>query len=1062
MKLLYTDMWQDISPALVEEARSFAETGKRVFYIAPNSLSFEKERQVLQALPQEASFRITVTRFGQMARYLTLTSVNPKQYLDDVGLTMIFYKVLLDLSEQDLQLYRRVKEDSGFIQQLVDLYQELQTANLTIADLSYLEPAKAADLQLIFQAVESLMTDKNCAVQSSLSFLSQEIKAGRLDLSQVVVIIDGFTRFSAEEEQLVDLLEAACHEVVIGTYASQTAYRTNYLEGHVYQASVAFLTNLRARYQTKASYLASQSLGTSFEQLTQLFEQVTSFSNASLSPLAADDPSVQIWRWPTVKEEIEAMAKKIRQLVQETDYQYKDITVLVGDLSRDQLAIELLFKQFDIPHYVASSQSMKDHPLVNLIDSLERIKRYHYRAEDVLNLLKSGLYGHFEQAAIDQFEQYLLYADIKGRQQFIREFSVNGGQGQYDLPLLNQLREALIGPLDRFLNSRPQKAQSLLKKFNSFLAETGLPENMQLLTQFLSLEERENHQQVWANFVALLEECHLIFGEDKLAVRDFLAILRSGMLAGTYRTLPARVNVVKVQSYDLVMPHHNQLIFAIGLTRDVFPLLHQNKSLLTDEERQLINQKVEQTGRLEIPSRENSQRNLYLALSLFNSADVQLILSYSGPGEGENRSPYLALLEGFGLKEQGAPESKISHYKEVLARLLAVNHLQISQQVEEGQSFWTQALVVLRQQLAAHQLQTEVLDLPITSPLSAEVLSLRFAEQKCQLSVSALTTFYNNQYLYFLRYVLRLQEQTSIHPDARRHGSYLHKILENFMADQSPLTTEAKLTLALEKTRQDKHLGLSYQQSQEDQFSQTILETIAGSVVSALARNQAVSVAGQEVPFDFWLTPKLKVGGLIDRLDTLVDGSQGIVDYKSGDKAFQLIDFYHGLDSQLVTYLQVLKQLNQPLFGAMYLQLTEPQLTLKELKNLDQLAEKAQKTLTYKGVFSEDRKEYLANGFYQLKKGFVSNTYSQEELSRLLAHNQHLFETAYRQIMTGHFLINPYTRDGRTVSGNQLKSITRFSADRHMSYARAFEKFNETGKKQRELLLGLMEENDGN
>ena len=38
MKLLYTDMSQDLTEILTEQATSYAQKGKRVFYIAPNAL----------------------------------------------------------------------------------------------------------------------------------------------------------------------------------------------------------------------------------------------------------------------------------------------------------------------------------------------------------------------------------------------------------------------------------------------------------------------------------------------------------------------------------------------------------------------------------------------------------------------------------------------------------------------------------------------------------------------------------------------------------------------------------------------------------------------------------------------------------------------------------------------------------------------------------------------------------------------------------------------------------------------------------------------------------------
>ena len=79
-------MSQDLTEILTEQATSHAQKGKRVFYIAPNALSFEKERKVLEYLPQSAYFEITVTRFTQMARYFILNTSNPKTQLDDTGL----------------------------------------------------------------------------------------------------------------------------------------------------------------------------------------------------------------------------------------------------------------------------------------------------------------------------------------------------------------------------------------------------------------------------------------------------------------------------------------------------------------------------------------------------------------------------------------------------------------------------------------------------------------------------------------------------------------------------------------------------------------------------------------------------------------------------------------------------------------------------------------------------------------------------------------------------------------------------------------------------------------
>ena len=57
---------------------------------------------------------------------------------------------------------------------------------------------------------------------------------------------------------------------------------------------------------------------------------------------------------------------------------------------------------------------MVHHPLIQVIESLGRIKQFNYQTEDVINLLKTGLYSDLTQAEVDAFEQYLRLCGSKG------------------------------------------------------------------------------------------------------------------------------------------------------------------------------------------------------------------------------------------------------------------------------------------------------------------------------------------------------------------------------------------------------------------------------------------------------------------------------------------------------------------------------------------------------------------------------------------------------------------------------------------------------------------------
>ena len=347
-----------------------------------------------------------------------------------------------------------------------------------------------------------------------------------------------------------------------------------------------------------------------------------------------------------------------------------------------------------------------------------------------------------------------------------------------------------------------------------------------------------------------------------------------------------------------------------------------------------------------------------------------------------------------------------------------------------------------------------------TKTVSADVIEARFpSDEPISLSSSAVTTFYNNQYKYFLQYVLGLQEVETIHPDARNHGTYLHRVFELVMKDDSNHSFDSKLDKAIQTTNLEDDFKFVYKEDEESRYSLTVLEDIARSTATILRDDAQIQVESEEETFDLMIANSVRIRGIIDRVDRLSDGSLGIVDYKSSRNTFDIQKFYNGLSPQLVTYVQALRDKkglseSEHIFGAMYLHMQEPKVDLSSVATTEKILENLAKELTYRGLFLEDEKAYLANGRYHLN----DSLYSQEELDILLAYNQNLYLKAAEQIKKGHFLINPYSEDGKSVQGDQLKAITRFEADRHMPYARKWYKLPR--KDRRQGFLSLMQEEE--
>lgn len=1065
MKLLYTDIRTSLTEILTREAEELVAAGKRVFYIAPNSLSFEKERAVLECLSQQASFAITVTRFAQMARYLVLNDLPAKTSLDDIGLGMAFYKCLAELDPKDLRVYGAIKQDPQFIQQLVELYHEMTTAQMNFLDLKSLtDEDKRADLLLIFEQVTAYLNQGQLAQGSQLSHLIEAIENDKVssDFSQIALVIDGFTRFSAEEERVVDLLHRKGVEIVIGAYASKKAYTSPFTEGNLYQASVEFLHHLGAKYQTPAQDRSqTHEKMDSFDKASRLLESSYDFSELTLDIDEKDRENLQIWSCLTQKEELELVARSIRQKLHDhPELSYKNFCILLGDVTSYQLSLKTIFDQYQIPFYLGRSESMAHHPLTQYVESILRLKRYRFRQEDLINLLRTGLYTDLSQEDIDAFEQYLRYLGINGLPAFQQTFT-KSHHGKFDLERLNDIRLRVLAPLEKLFASRKQKTENLLQKWNTFLKNAALSKQMQELTATMETLEQERQAEVWKAFCHVLEQFATVFAGSQVSLEDFLALLHSGMNLSQYRTIPATVDTVLVQSYDLIAPMTADFVYAIGLTQDHLPKIAQNTSLLTDEERQSLNQATEEGAQLLIASSENLKKNRYTMLSLVNAARKQLVLSApSLLNENESKeSAYLQELVSFGfsriekkIHQKRLSKDDMGSYHSLLSSLVAYHQQAGSSENEQDVTFVKVLARVMGKKLDQKGLTNPALPTsPSSKPLEKETLQALYpADKEFYLSTSGLTEFYRNEYSYFLRYVLGLQEELRLRPDARSHGNFLHRIFERALKLPAENPFDQRLEQAIKETSQEREFEAIYQESLEAQFTKEILLDVARTTGHILRHNPAIETIQEEATFggkdqafiQLDNGRSVHVRGKVDRIDRLkADGALGVVDYKSSLTQFQFPHFFNGLNSQLPTYLAALKREGQQnFFGAMYLEMAEPVQSLLAVKSLAGAVVEASKSMKYQGLFLEKESSHLGE-FYNKNK---ANQLTDEEFQLLLDYNAHLYKKAAEKILEGQFAINPYTENGKSIAPyvQQHQAITGFEANYHLGQARFLEKLD--------------------
>ncbi|WP_251712950.1 ATP-dependent nuclease subunit B [Lactococcus ileimucosae] len=1097
MEIIYTEITQDLTAFLLERAQKALREGKKVYYIVPSSMSFEKEKEILERISSgedTAVFDLLVTRFKQLPYYFDRKDITlqGKVELTQSGLSMLFRKVLKSFSKEELPFYYSLQASPAFLEMLVNLRTELITANLSFEDLP--ESPKNVELSAILHRFEEELS-ASYANFSEFQDFTQNILEGKFtqDLQNVVLIIDGYTRFNAEEESFIAAIQEKVSEIIIGTYASEVDYKLTDFSLSVYKNSLEMLERFQNKFSAKIKYVYSPKSKTVYDKLTDLLKMETNFlqENVKIELNRQDKRHFEIWETENQMAEIEAVAKEIRQKITR-GASFKEFTVLVGDVDTYAIPLQETFELYEIPFFYAREESMSQHPLIIFLESLYAIKKNNYRTNDVVNLLKSNIYRdvNFDQESLDYFEYYVNKYKIRGKKKFVNSFDASEF---LEIDKVESLRETLFGEnsaLQVFLKDNSEKTgNAWLNSFQSFLQKGHILENMNSL--YTQAEHENNHvladkhEQVWKLLLSNLMEFQSIFSEQKMKVLEFLDLILSGLKNAKYRQIPANVDVVNVKDYELVEARTNKYIYAIGLSLTNFPKVKKNSSLLSDEERASINQNVSHDDFrfIEQLNVTNSSKNTFTSLSLLNAATDKLVLSRPQiyANVQDEISPLLQLFikhtkAGENIKREISSVNlletveHIGNKRSLISNIGKIEHLlaQEEEKVEnDKRNFWSSLFRILVKESSdfqnlIHNLDQDIAPVALSPDTVKEVYS-----DEIYASVSSFERFYNCEYQYFLEKTLNLEVFENIDLNSKVVGNFFHEVFEKLLL--TPSLTNENFDQHLERVLQevDNNYARYFTQDATAQFTWTNLGEIVRQTAVILKKgleNSQIKTLATESAFGFphselgeFTIDKISLRGRIDRIDQFFENSVGAVDYKSSQHKFDLVSAYDGTSLQFLTYLDVLKQTteNQKLWGALYLQLKNESINLSDVDALGEISALLSKNMRYEGLIFEEYRDNISEEI-NLVNINRNNVYSEREFESLLKLNKEHYIRAGQRIREGEIAINPVmTKEGIDKAGNvhgcrycPLKSICRFEANRHMKdYTR------EVGQKSRKEIL---------
>lgn len=640
----------------------------------------------------------------------------------------------------------------------------------------------------------------------------------------------------------------------------------------------------------------------------------------------------------------------------------------------------------------------------------------------------------------------------------------------------NELRQLFREHVVSFLKGlkQAQTGTEALSQLYQFLLSSGVEQQLLNWRDHAiasgNLELARNHEQTWSTLMDLMDDYQQIYGQAAFDFAVFEQIFTAGLKNAQYGKVPTALDQVKVNQLNLARPNQVAVTFAIGLNETDFPAQADDHSLLTSEERQFLNDQFWETKFFRDLVKDGVSRAPFDAYKVFLSGSQQLYLSYAANYDTKQNikiSPYLTRLQqqlGLTLNERQliSPTSEVApfigSYRQLIGQLNTLYRL-ANDEKRALPSVWLQLekilmnspLANLAQQAFASRTHQNI-PVPLTQPTARMLYG-----QDLYTSISRLENFYNCEYKHFANFGLRLKERQVFGLNPMVTGEFFHDALDQLfkvlierdwflqeLADSQReslvdelllrlfgeeryaiLNSSARLNYIryqLKKTIQKVAWALQ-RQSQKSNLTPVQTEVLFGQI----AGKQGIK--GLEFPLSSG--GKLFVRGKIDRVDMTTSENQtwiSVVDYKSSQRKFDIVEAYYGLAMQLVTYLDVAmtdalaltgKEAVQA-GGAYYLQVHNPILTPEKASEFDRLSK-----YQFDGLFIADEQllpqldtslEPKARSAVfpvkmdkdgAVKSAAVNKFYSQTEISDLRQHNRAQMKKAGERVVTGQIALNP-------------------------------------------------------
>lgn len=1072
--------------------RAAEEPGRNFLIIVPDQFTMQTQKDLVMRSDRDGILNIDVLSFGRLShRILEEVGTKEMPVLDDTGKSLVLQKVAADLKEQ-LPAMGSLLHKQGYIHEVKSAISEFMQYGISTQDMDKLITSaqkrgalamKLKDLKTLYRGFQNYIRDHFITTEETLDVLRRSLSKSKI-LKGSVVVFDGFTGFTPIQNRLIQELMRVCAETIVTVTigVGEDPYKMDGEQKlfHLSKKTVADLEKLAAEAEVeRGEDLFVKGGPNRFAKAPALHYLEQNLFRYQYEPYAGEQQEIHMFEALSPREEVHQTALYIRHLIREQGMTYRDIAVVIGDLEGYASYVETEFGQLEIPCFLDRTRGIVLNPMIEYIKSALQLYIKDFSYDTVFHFLRSGM-ADISREEIDELENYVIRTGARGYRTYSRLFTrrteelqgnAEGSEQAEEKTMerLNRIRQQFMDAVEILHMGSQEKAGDYVSHLYDFLEQNQVQQKLlnyqQQFEKEGDLSRAREYAQIYRLVMDLLDQVYELLGEEEISRQEFADILEAGFGEITVGTIPQSVDRIVVGDMERTRLKQVKVLFFLGVNDGNIPKNASKGGIISDMDREFLIESG--TEMAPSPRQQMYIQRLYLYLNMTKPSE-QLYLSYAKVNsEGKGIRPsYLidTVRKLFPAMSVEYPQNR-SRLEQIEGRQEGARYLaeELREYVEgtlpeeERQDFYLMYRAY-EADAAGRDLLTRAAFRRYRESGLSRIVARALYGQQLENSVSRLETYAACACRHFLQYGLSLQEREEFGFEASDMGTVYHAVLENFAGKlaESNLTwwdfTEDFAAKAVKESVEA--YAATYGEtvlysSARNEYAITRMSRILTRTVLTLQKHLK---QGSFQPDDYELSfrfaedldsihvdlsedEKMHLQGRIDRIDVSEDTEHvyvKVIDYKSGNRKFDLAALYYGLQLQLVVYMNAAMEMESRKHpdkeivpaALLYYHIDDPTIETPVELTDEQINEQILAKLRMNGVVNSDPGVVERLDRYMQDKSVVipvekkkdgsfsarSGVLSREEMQLISSYVDAKIRSIGREILDGKIAANPYEK----------------------------------------------------